>query len=37
MSRDGKRDSNRPAAPVNYVKEEAASQMSATEQAPASP
>ncbi|CAL9076812.1 unnamed protein product [Musa acuminata var. zebrina] len=37
MSRDGKRDSNRPAAPVNYVKEEATSQMSATEQAPASP
>ncbi|XP_009398767.2 65-kDa microtubule-associated protein 1 [Musa acuminata AAA Group] len=37
MSRDGKRDSNRTAAPVNYVKEEAASQMSATEQAPASP
>ncbi|CAL9155125.1 unnamed protein product [Musa hybrid cultivar] len=37
MSRDGKLDSNRPAAPVNYVKEEAASQMSATEQAPASP
>ncbi|CAL9210893.1 unnamed protein product [Musa hybrid cultivar] len=40
MSRDGKRDSNRPAAPVNYVaiaKEDAASQMCVTEQAPASP
>ncbi|RWW76222.1 hypothetical protein BHE74_00015700 [Ensete ventricosum] len=43
MSRDGKRDSNRPAAPVNSVatpvnsvKEEAAPQMAATEQPPAS-
>ncbi|RZR78072.1 hypothetical protein BHM03_00003317 [Ensete ventricosum] len=40
LSRDGKRDSNRPAAPVNYVaiaKEDAASQVCVTEQAPASP
>ncbi|XP_042424680.1 65-kDa microtubule-associated protein 1-like isoform X1 [Zingiber officinale] len=40
MSRDGKRDSNRAAAPANYVaiaKEDAASHASATDQLPATP
>jgi len=41
VSRDGRRDSNsRPAAPVNYVaiaKEDAASHVSSTDPAPASP
>ncbi|XP_074587155.1 65-kDa microtubule-associated protein 1-like [Curcuma longa] len=40
MSRDGKRDSNRAVAPVNYVaiaKEDAASLVSATDQLPATP
>ncbi|CAL9112699.1 unnamed protein product [Musa textilis] len=40
VSRDGKRDGARPAAPVNYVaivKEDAGSHMSGTDQVPASP
>ncbi|XP_065000661.1 65-kDa microtubule-associated protein 1-like isoform X2 [Musa acuminata AAA Group] len=40
VSRDGKRDGNRPAGPVNYVaivKEDAGSHVSGTDQVPASP